>query len=326
MAHQASFALVPYLVTGDYYYLEEMIFWAGYDLAWGNPGYRQYSEGLLSEQTRGEGWGIRNIAHAAILTPDGEPEKAYLQQKVLNNLTQWTNEYVASSNYPAIRYWQTGSTQVRPDPSLDPNCLYYTLPWQDDFVLLVMGHLKDLGYDTRELVNWLGVSVIKRLTAPGFNPFRGVDYRIPVQYNDGSGSGVPYPTWQAINQAYVDQPGPTNFSNYEYADSYAYIARAALTATTHMAGGQTTWDWLDEHLHSQADLNADPTWAILPGQKFVGDVNDDGRVDVSDLNVLAQSWHTRSGDAGFNPSADLNGDGKVSIGDLNIMASNWGKH
>ena len=325
MSHQASFAYVPYLVSGDYYYLEEMLFWAGYNLSWGNPGYRQYSAGLLSEQTRGEGWGIRNIAHAAILTPDAFSEKAYLRQKIANNLTQWTNEYVPGSNYPCIRYWQVGSTLVRPDDALDPNCLYYTLPWQDDFVLLVMSHLKDLGYDTRALINWLGVSVVGRFTSPGFNPFRGVDYRIPTQYNDGSGSGVPYATWHDIDQAYVDQPGPTNFADYEYSDSYAYIARAALACTVHMANGKATWDWLDSHLHSQSELNQDPTWAILPVSVFVGDIDRDGGVDVVDLLTLADAWGSSFGQTAFNPDCDLNGDNTIDVGDLLCLAQNWGR-
>ena len=31
-AHQPSLAYIPYLMTGDLYYLEEMHFWASYDL------------------------------------------------------------------------------------------------------------------------------------------------------------------------------------------------------------------------------------------------------------------------------------------------------
>lgn len=324
MAHQASFAYVPYLLTGDYYYLEEMVFWAGYNLSWGNAGYRQFSMGLLHEQTRGEGWGIRNIAHAAILMPDGQPEKAYFLEKIANNLTYWTNKYVPSNNYPTIRYWQTGSTVVRPDPSLDPNCLYYTLPWQDDFVLLVMSHLKSLGFDTKALMNWLGASVIGRFTSPGFNPYRGVDYRIPVQYNDGNGNGIPYATWHDIDQAYADTP-PNNFSNYEYSDSYAYIARAALACCGSLVNGSPTWHWLDDHLHSQSGLNADPTWAIMPGPAIAGDANGDGRVNVGDLQLLVASWAKAPQDIGYNPNADFNGDGRVNVGDLQLLIASWGQ-
>ncbi|HBF49218.1 MAG TPA: hypothetical protein DDX04_01205, partial [Massilia sp.] len=40
-AHQPAFAYLPYLVTGDHYYLEELQFWAMYNVFATNPGYRK---------------------------------------------------------------------------------------------------------------------------------------------------------------------------------------------------------------------------------------------------------------------------------------------
>ncbi len=52
-AHQPSFAFVPYLVTGDYYFLEELKFWGNYDLINNNPWYRLLDKGIMkSEQVR----------------------------------------------------------------------------------------------------------------------------------------------------------------------------------------------------------------------------------------------------------------------------------
>ena len=45
-SHQPSFSYVPYLITGDYFHMEEMIFWANYNLFSSNPGYRQQEKGL----------------------------------------------------------------------------------------------------------------------------------------------------------------------------------------------------------------------------------------------------------------------------------------
>lgn len=50
------------------------------------------------------------------------------------------------------------------------------------------------------------------------------------------------------------------------------------------------------------------------------DINNDGKVDLSDLSLLAASWGAKSPS---NVFLDLNGDGVVDILDLSILASNW---
>jgi len=56
-----------------------------------------------------------------------------------------------------------------------------------------------------------------------------------------------------------------------------------------------------------------------------GDINNDGKVDLEDVGILAESYGTVSGTIGFNPEADLNGDGKVDYKDLAILARNYGR-
>lgn len=48
----------------------------------------------------------------------------------------------------------------------------------------------------------------------------------------------------------------------------------------------------------------------------VGDINGNGRVEISDLAALLAAYGTRSGDSGYNPEADLNCDGAILLGDL----------
>jgi len=58
--------------------------------------------------------------------------------------------------------------------------------------------------------------------------------------------------------------------------------------------------------------------------KLQGDVNDDGRVDITDLAIVAQAYNTKVGDPNYNPDADLNNDGRVDVWDLHIVAKNYG--
>lgn len=87
-AHQPSLAYVPYLLTGDRYYAEEMAFWANYGMLRTSPGDGvRGSMGILENQeTRGYAWALRTLVDAAAYYPDASPVRNYLTQRVLANL------------------------------------------------------------------------------------------------------------------------------------------------------------------------------------------------------------------------------------------------
>ena len=93
-AHQPAFTYLPYLITGDWYFLEELYAWAAYNLGIANPGTtlgwsRHETWGFMNQgaiQTRGQAWALRTIGQAAFVAPDGTPEKAQFVQKVNNNI------------------------------------------------------------------------------------------------------------------------------------------------------------------------------------------------------------------------------------------------
>ena len=83
-AHQPSLAFVPYLLTGDRYYAEEMAFWANYGMlrTAATDGVRGAEGILASNEVRGIAWALRNLADAAAYYPDASPVSAYLTAKV----------------------------------------------------------------------------------------------------------------------------------------------------------------------------------------------------------------------------------------------------
>src|SRR5262249_39428286 len=87
-AHQPPLASVPYLLTGDRYYAEEMAFWANYSmLRTDNADGVRGAEGILaSNDVPGYAWALRNLADAAAYYPDGSPVKEYLARKLTSNL------------------------------------------------------------------------------------------------------------------------------------------------------------------------------------------------------------------------------------------------
>ncbi|HXI32086.1 MAG TPA: hypothetical protein VNG89_26790, partial [Vicinamibacterales bacterium] len=110
VAHQPSLAFVPYLVTGDRFFADEMAYWANYCLigSFASDDNRKGAQGLLiGNEVRGIGWGLRTMGDAAAYLPDASPVKAYLAAKVWNNLT-FLDNYAAT--------YQSGPVQ-----SLFPN-------------------------------------------------------------------------------------------------------------------------------------------------------------------------------------------------------------
>ncbi|MEL6404401.1 MAG: immunoglobulin-like domain-containing protein [Chloroflexota bacterium] len=62
---------------------------------------------------------------------------------------------------------------------------------------------------------------------------------------------------------------------------------------------------------------------VAMGQLRVGDANGDNVVSSLDFSLLATSFNTQQGGAGYNAGADFNGDGFVTSLDFSLLASNF---
>ncbi len=95
MAHQHSAIYVPYLLSGELYFLEELYFWAGRNQLAADPGpgkwHRGHQYGLMSDghQVRGVGRPFRHLGRAALMAPDGTVEQEYFMNKIENQLMEW---------------------------------------------------------------------------------------------------------------------------------------------------------------------------------------------------------------------------------------------
>ncbi|WP_296951542.1 hypothetical protein [uncultured Massilia sp.] len=162
-SHQPGFAYLPYLVTGDYYYLEELQFWTMYNTFESNPNYRQTSKGLYQDnQVRGQAWSMRTAAEAAYITPDNDALKKDLVGFVNNNLDWYNDTYVnnaaTSNTFGALSHGYAYS--------------YYNYtaiaPWQDDFFTSAIGHTAELGFTkAAPILAFKAKFPIQRMTTPG---------------------------------------------------------------------------------------------------------------------------------------------------------------
>ena len=59
--------------------------------------------------------------------------------------------------------------------------------------------------------------------------------------------------------------------------------------------------------------------------KLLGDVNDEGNINIDELILLMEAYGSTSTSANWNPNADINDDGAVDIFDIKIISAHWGQ-
>jgi hypothetical protein len=71
-------------------------------------------------------------------------------------------------------------------------------------------------------------------------------------------------------------------------------------------------------------LNYGTVQVTPPG--LLGDVNGDGKVDMTDIAIIVIAFNTWPGKARWNPNCDLDHNGWVNLRDIIIALMNYGKH
>jgi hypothetical protein len=191
ISHQPAFAYLPYLVTGDYYYLEELQFWAMYDVFASNPGYRQNVKGLLlSEQVRGQAWALRTLAEAAYITPDGHRLKSHFTRILDSNLEWYNANYTNNPAANALGAIVNGYALGYKDGT-------GLAPWMDDFFTSAVGHVAELGFaQAAPLLAWKAKFPVSRMVGPGVCWITGAIYAMTVRDSASS------PIYGSIEEAY----------------------------------------------------------------------------------------------------------------------------
>lgn len=160
-AHEPSFVFIPYVVTGDYYYLEELQFWATYNAAILSPGSRGGDRGLLEAgtQVRQRGWSLRTLSNVSYITPDNSTLKAHYLYMLKSNIDEFTDIYVSdpsrSNTYGVTVPSRTGRT---------------TAPWMQDYQGWAFGNIVQLGYKSAlPIARWTGKFPTQRMGFDGSN-------------------------------------------------------------------------------------------------------------------------------------------------------------
>lgn len=272
--HQPALAYLPYLVTGDYYYLEELQFWAMWDAFESNPGYRDNIKGLLqSEQARGQAWSLRTLAEAAYITPDKDVMKAGFTNIVNSNLDWYNSNYTNNPNANKFGVITNGYTMVYENG-------HALAPWQDDFFTSAVGHAAELGFTkAKDLLNFKVQFPIGRMVAPGACWIDAAMYSMTLQDNSGMFYNSFAQAYNASHTADIDaltcnSPGMAKYWNLQvsemnnlgpFTQGYPANMQPALAYAADVGGasGKSAWTLFMSRVN-KPDYRYGPQFAIVP--------------------------------------------------------------
>jgi hypothetical protein len=194
-AHQPSLAFLPYLVTGDYYYLEELQFWAAENPLATDPGWSGLGQGLVRwQQLRGQAWSLRTLGQTVYITPDAHPLKQYFTNQLDANLTFYNDTYVVGNPNNLGVYDGSGYGAFYVADSA---------PWQDDFLTWSFGYLTELGFGrAAPILQWKAKYSVGRMTAPGYCWIQASSFSLKFRASDKT------PLYQSFADLYA-----ANFKN-----------------------------------------------------------------------------------------------------------------
>lgn len=262
IAHHPSLSYLPYLLSGDLFYLEELTFWANWVLASVDPGYRDGAAGLIAaNEVRGQAWSLRTLGEAALILPDAHPMKGYFNDRLHANVAWYVKRFSGNAD-PR----QSPVIGVIPKPD-DPGLM---APWQQDYLFMAFGQLAQQGVPgAEEMLRWLGRFSVGRWSADadGFCHQMAPAYYIKIRAPDGRFVPSLHALFE-LNWPEVKTCPPTfPFGAPDNAGGYVANAHAvlAIAADFDIAGAAQAFARLRTEAPGMVGAFADnPTFAIVP--------------------------------------------------------------
>jgi hypothetical protein len=278
-AHEPALDFLPYLVTGDRFYLEELQFWAEWNLSRTGGIYRNYADGLVKfDQVRGQAWSLRTLAQAAYITPDQSPLKHTLLHELQANIAWYNKTYAENPSANALH--------ILPQNDAPYDGKRAIAPWQDDFFTWAVGYVDGLGdVSAKTLARWKGGFAVGRMTAPGFCWIMAPAYTLRVR--DAAQSPF-YQSFAQVGSAtlnalakstqafeapscgssdmarLVGSHGSDSMAGSENPSGMAAMLRPALAAAVDAGTPGAAGAWQKLVQQREPDFSNYPDWAIVP--------------------------------------------------------------
>ena len=195
-AHQPEMAYVPYMISGDRRFLDEMIAQLGFAMFSydASRGYRDGAEGnLTNDQVRGQAWANRTHGYAAFITPDAHPDKSYIVSKLRQRLAWYPRAYASRDDLGGPNSYETSGWIEGPYPK------GHIANWQQDFFSQSLAQIARMGIsEANQVYNFTRKYQLSRFLRPDFNPLWATHYAT-IHANEQT--DAPFRTWREIAQA-----------------------------------------------------------------------------------------------------------------------------
>jgi hypothetical protein len=250
-SHFPAVDFLPYLLTGDPYFLEELQFQGTQAIGW-TAYFRGVTKLQIADpgQTRGYAWSLRTLFQCARVTPEALPRwlksKSYWKHILDDNKRWFTTNYVANTS-PASTVFHA-ATQLSHVPS-----------WQEEFLALALGWGVWMGFDDwKQAYLWKLQATLARTNGKSGWPRQ---FCSPYYYKIGRNSadtplvdpsqvdpGIWFKSWKEAWDFYVSDPVRQHFfvsgklgtftddTSFQETDENAYLVytRGVLAVATQL--------------------------------------------------------------------------------------------
>jgi len=196
--HQPDLTYVPYLISGDRYFLDELHAQVAAGMFMHNPAraYRNGAAGSLrGEAVSGQAWVNRTQGYAAWITPDAHPLKAYLDDTLRGRLAWYGAAYPKDDTLGGPAQYETAGWIMGDDPEGT-----LSTGSQDAFIA-ALGQVARMGFgQSGAIFGMMRPYLLNRFLRADFNPKWATGGEIIMGARK---TGAPYRTWREIAQANI---------------------------------------------------------------------------------------------------------------------------
>ncbi|WP_448547386.1 InlB B-repeat-containing protein [Thalassotalea fusca] len=300
-AHHPDISSPQYLLTGEYFYLEEMIFSAAFTGGNNNAQAKPYrygrgptgSEGALySGEVRGQAWNLRTRVHTYDILPDDMPDKEYLHQLTKNAISMFEGLFSLTNSYPELQdlydhakntvqkhaftysgvpspngNWHEGisSPSYVKDTMINTNFVNRaTAPWMHNFVIVALGRTKELGFKSENLLKYAGNQLAGPFEDSSIDHVMFSAYVVPTLDENNQWFTSFSNKFQHYNPDYVATTTYRLANESDTEHGYYSIGMAAASYLTEDENFPALWQFIEDNVRVKEAYSRNPKWLLLP--------------------------------------------------------------
>jgi hypothetical protein len=154
ISHQPAYGYFGWLLTGRWWYLDEMLFWGGWNYLWQTVANRSGSAGVIRSNSgantdRGAAWGLRSVAQTLVCVPSTHSNYADRKASWEANMAHYYGiitgsgtDNEAPNNLGIFPFY--GSFSSSTYGTANSGSVYWGASWMQHMIVIALGYSWDL--------------------------------------------------------------------------------------------------------------------------------------------------------------------------------------